>query len=97
MSIVSAAKTFGETRGRLWRWMREDMIILSDDMPDHAFIATGVLAVRIYNKIVDMSGVLPETDELRHVTFVTPKGVAFLAARYGANGTHTRLEASKSP
>ncbi len=91
-TIAAAANTFGESGERLRKWMRQDGIIRPGTViPYQTHINNGTLVLKVCLPFERHNGELVNGSGFRQDMFVTPKGVSFLAARYGENGTHTRL------
>ncbi len=91
-TIDAAASTFGESGERLRKWMRYDEIADSPGVtPYQTYMDNETLVLKVCLPFEHHNGKLLNGKGFREEMFVTPKGLPFLAARYGENGTHTRL------
>ena len=74
ISMNDAAKSLGFGRNKLFAQLRNDKILMADNVPYQTFIARG------YFKTVEKTN--EYNDKINTVTLVTPKGVDWLSKKY---------------
>lgn len=76
-TVSVVAKTLGTGRGRLFRFLREQKILMANNTPYQQYLERGYFRVR--EKVINMGG----TEVVKPQTLVTAKGVNYIAKLLG--------------
>lgn len=79
-SIAEVARVLGTGQNRLFRWMRDQHILLSNNLPYQQYLDAG------YFRVIEQTWTHPEGGQRLAVkTLVTGRGLAWLQRRYHSN------------
>jgi len=78
LSVGAFAKILGTGRNRLFRWMRDNEILMSNNLPYQPHVDAG--RFRVIENIVEING----EDIIKHQVLITGKGQTFIQRRWNS-------------